>query len=177
MLQCLFEKFWAVVKNAFSYEAKKPMSYIFSSFIFIFLLVGTLGGYLCYSYPFFSMFEVTAVFSMMAWLTTFFIFISSERYLVHLCQPRRNWFFTVIKTFLLVPIELISEFSRPLALTVRLTANVLVGHIISNSAYLLVVKFSTWFVLLNPILIVVECCVLVIQSYIFSRLIYFYISE
>uniref|UniRef100_A0A1I7WD53 ATP synthase subunit a n=1 Tax=Heterorhabditis bacteriophora TaxID=37862 RepID=A0A1I7WD53_HETBA len=34
-----------------------------------------------------------------------------------------------LKTFTILIVELVREFSRPLALTVRLTVNILVGHL------------------------------------------------
>ena len=40
-----------------------------------------------------------------------------------------------LKTFSILLVEIVSEFSRPLALTVRLTVNIIVGHLISISIY------------------------------------------
>ncbi|PZR22118.1 MAG: hypothetical protein DI535_27035 [Citrobacter freundii] len=40
-----------------------------------------------------------------------------------------------LKTFSMLMVELVREFSRPLALTVRLTVNIMVGHLISMILY------------------------------------------
>ena len=40
-----------------------------------------------------------------------------------------------LKTFSILMVEIVSEFSRPLALTVRLTVNIMVGHLIRIILY------------------------------------------
>jgi F0F1-type ATP synthase membrane subunit a len=40
-----------------------------------------------------------------------------------------------LKTFRILLVEIVSEFSRPLALTVRLTVNIMVGHLIRIILY------------------------------------------
>ena len=45
------------------------------------------------------------------------------------------------KTLRILIVELVSEFSRPLALTVRLTVNIIVGHLISIMLYLLIENY------------------------------------
>jgi F0F1-type ATP synthase membrane subunit a len=40
-----------------------------------------------------------------------------------------------LKTFSILLVEIVSEFSRPLALTVRLTVNIIVGHLIRMILY------------------------------------------
>jgi F0F1-type ATP synthase membrane subunit a len=40
-----------------------------------------------------------------------------------------------LKTLRILAVELVREFSRPVALTVRLTVNIIVGHLISMILY------------------------------------------
>lgn len=40
-----------------------------------------------------------------------------------------------LKTLRILAVELVREFSRPIALTVRLTVNIIVGHLISIILY------------------------------------------
>lgn len=40
-----------------------------------------------------------------------------------------------LKTFSMLAVELVREFSRPIALTVRLTVNIIVGHLIRIMLY------------------------------------------
>lgn len=161
------------LKTLFDFDKNKPNSYWLTTFLFITLLVFTLGGFLPYSFPFFRMAEFTLVFSLLAWMTAFLTFISRERFSLYLYPKGSSW----LKNFFMIPIELISEFSRPLALTVRLTANVLVGHILIQVMYWLITFVSPWFIIGYVFLISMECCVLVIQSYIFARLVQFYLNE
>jgi F0F1-type ATP synthase membrane subunit a len=75
-------------------------------------------------------------------------------------------------------IEVVSEFSRPIALTVRLTVNVLVGHIIRGVFYSIFEFFlGNYFFFFIIFCILIECFVFFIQSYIFSRLIFLYLNE
>lgn len=83
-----------------------------------------------------------------------------------------------LKTLSILLIELVSEFSRPIALTVRLTVNIIVGHlvriIIYQSLELFLGNYFFWLLILA---ILIECFVFFIQSYIFSRLIFLYLNE
>lgn len=82
------------------------------------------------------------------------------------------------KTLSILGVEFVSEFSRPLALTVRLTVNVMVGHLVSFMVYQLLEFFlGVGFVWFTVFAIMMECFVFFIQRYIFSRLIYLYLSE
>lgn len=75
-------------------------------------------------------------------------------------------------------VEIVSEFSRPLALTVRLTVNIMVGHLIRIMIYMGLENFiGEKYVWLSVLAIMIECFVFFIQSYIFSRLIYLYLNE
>uniref|UniRef100_A0A0N5BTN6 ATP synthase subunit a n=1 Tax=Strongyloides papillosus TaxID=174720 RepID=A0A0N5BTN6_STREA len=51
-------------------------------------------------------------------------------------------FFRMAEFTLVFRIMLVSEFRRPLALTVRLTANVLVGHMLMSAVYYIVTFIS-----------------------------------
>uniref|UniRef100_A0A0K0FLV9 F-ATPase protein 6 n=1 Tax=Strongyloides venezuelensis TaxID=75913 RepID=A0A0K0FLV9_STRVS len=143
------------------------------TFLFITLLVFNLGGLLPYSYSFFRIIEFTLVFSLVAWMTSFLTFISSERFFLYLYKKGDN----VFKSFFFIVIELISEFCRPVALTVRLTANVIIGHLVIKSLYYLMTFICPWFFFGYVFIIIVECFVLIIQSYIFARLVQFYLNE
>lgn len=83
-----------------------------------------------------------------------------------------------LKTFRILMVEIVREFSRPLALTVRLTVNIIVGHLIRMVIYQGLELFSgDVYVWVTVLAIMIECFVFFIQSYIFSRLIYLYLNE
>ena len=75
-------------------------------------------------------------------------------------------------------VEIVREFSRPLALTVRLTVNIIVGHLIRIIIYQgLELRLGEKYIWLSVFAIIIECFVFFIQRYIFSRLIYLYLNE
>lgn len=61
-------------------------------------------------------------------------FISREKFSVYIRKGGDKY----LKTLRMLLIEIVREFSRPLALTVRLTVNIMVGHLISIMIYQLV---------------------------------------
>merc|ERR1711909_235228 len=80
----------------------------------------------------------------------------------------------------LVLVELTSLFIRPLTLFVRLMANIIAGHIllILLRNFYLIFPFFIFnrFIIILLILVLLEICVSLIQSYVFSILISLYIN-
>nr|YP_009229283.1 ATP synthase F0 subunit 6 [Allodiplogaster sudhausi]ALT06536.1 ATP synthase F0 subunit 6 [Allodiplogaster sudhausi] len=174
MMSVMVNKFLTSLIDVFSYNSKLPLSSVISIFTFLLLLVCNFGGYFTYSFCPCGMVEFTFVYAMTAWMTTFLTFISSEKFSVYMSKDGDG----VLKTISMLMVELVSEFSRPLALTVRLTVNIMVGHLISMMLYQgLELSLGEKYVWLSVLAIMMECFVFFIQSYIFSRLIYLYLSE
>nr|BCD52146.1 ATPase subunit 6 [Strongyloides sp. EN-2020c]BCD52158.1 ATPase subunit 6 [Strongyloides sp. EN-2020c] len=168
----LFSKFFSFLKDVFSYNVSSYNSYIFSYCIFFFLLVSCFGGYFSYSFCFLGVVWFTFFFSISTWFSTFLFLISSQKFSVYFKKPGDGFF----KTFFLLFVEIVSEFSRPIALSVRLFANIMVGHFISLAFYVFFECFYD-FSFFIVFAIFFECFVFFLQSYIFSRLIYLYINE
>jgi F0F1-type ATP synthase membrane subunit a len=158
----------------FSLDRNFLLGSFFSFFIFVFLLLCCFGGYFCYSVCICGMFEFTFSFALICWLTTFLLFIRSEKFSIYMRKGGDSY----LKTLIIFLIEAVREFSRPVALTVRLTVNILVGHIISLVLYGLfenvVGNYFSFFIIFA---ILLECFVFFIQSYIFSRLLFLYLDE
>nr|YP_009550278.1 ATP synthase F0 subunit 6 [Heterorhabditis indica]YP_817452.1 ATP synthase F0 subunit 6 [Heterorhabditis bacteriophora]ABJ80696.1 ATP synthase F0 subunit 6 [Heterorhabditis bacteriophora]AZU95937.1 ATP synthase F0 subunit 6 [Heterorhabditis bacteriophora]QAA11082.1 ATP synthase F0 subunit 6 [Heterorhabditis indica]QAA11094.1 ATP synthase F0 subunit 6 [Heterorhabditis bacteriophora] len=173
MLKSLSDKFMSVVNMAFSYSNTLPMSYFISVFTFIMLLTCCFGGYFSYAVCPCGLFEFTLTYALLAWLSTFLSLFSSEKFSVTMSKEGDSY----LKTFTMLMVELVSEFSRPLALTVRLTVNILVGHLMVEAVYELAEFVLHSGVMLSVLIIAFESCVFFIQSYIFSRLVYLYLSE
>nr|YP_009312565.1 ATP synthase F0 subunit 6 [Contracaecum ogmorhini sensu lato Australia]AOV63327.1 ATP synthase subunit 6 [Contracaecum ogmorhini sensu lato Australia] len=174
MLGVLVKKFLSVLVVVFSYDGDLPLSSVISIFTFVVLLTCCFGGYFTYSFCLCGMLEFTFVYAVVAWMSTFFTFISSEKFSVYITKEGDGF----LKTFSMLLVEVVSEISRPLALTVRLTVNVLVGHMISMMIYrFLELTAGAGYVWLTVLAIMMECFVFFIQSYIFSRLIYLYLNE
>nr|YP_009113337.1 ATP synthase F0 subunit 6 [Anisakis berlandi]AES86020.1 ATP synthase subunit 6 [Anisakis berlandi] len=174
MINVLVKKFLGVLVTVFSYTEESPLSSVISIFTFIVLLTCCFGGYFSYSFCPCGMIEFTFVYAIVAWMSTFFTFITSEKFSIYMAKEGDSF----LKTFSMLLVEIVSEISRPLALTVRLTVNVLVGHMISMMLYqLLELTLGLGYVWLTVFAIMMECFVFFIQSYIFSRLIYLYLNE
>nr|AGY95401.1 ATP synthase F0 subunit 6 [Hypodontus macropi] len=174
MLNVLVKKFFYSLVGVFSYSKVLPLSSVISIFTFIVLLICCFGGYFTYSFCPCGMVEFTFVYAMVAWLSTLLTFISSEKFSVYMSKGGDSY----LKTFSMLLVEIVSEFSRPLALTVRLTVNIMVGHLISMMLYMGIEKFwGEKYLWVSILAIMMECFVFFIQSYIFSRLIYLYLNE
>ncbi|NP_006956.1 ATP synthase F0 subunit 6 (mitochondrion) [Caenorhabditis elegans] len=174
MLNTLVKKFLNSLVGVFSYTNTLPLSSVISIFTFIVLLTCCFGGYFTYSFCPCGMVEFTFVYAAVAWLSTLLTFISSEKFSVYMSKPGD----TYLKTLSMLLIEIVSEFSRPLALTVRLTVNITVGHLVSMMLYQgLELSMGDQYIWLSILAIMMECFVFFIQSYIFSRLIFLYLNE
>lgn len=64
-------------------------------------------------------------------MSTLLTFISREKFSIYIRKEGDRF----LKTFRILLVEIVSEFSRPLALTVRLTVNIMVGHLIRMMLY------------------------------------------
>nr|YP_001700368.1 ATP synthase F0 subunit 6 [Haemonchus contortus]ABY64775.1 ATP synthase subunit 6 [Haemonchus contortus] len=174
MINVLVKKFFLGLKEVFSYSVVLPLSSLISVFTFVVLLICCFGGYFCYSFCPCGMVEFTFVYAMMAWMSTLLSFMSSEKFSIYMSKSGDKF----LKTTSMLMVELVSEFSRPLALTVRLTVNIAVGHLISMMLYMMMENVvGEKYVWLTIFAIMMECFVFFIQSYIFSRLIYLYLNE
>nr|YP_011013865.1 ATP synthase F0 subunit 6 [Cylicocyclus ultrajectinus]WPY71319.1 ATP synthase F0 subunit 6 [Cylicocyclus ultrajectinus] len=174
MINGLVKKFFGALVDVFSYSNILPMSSVISFFTFIILLICCFSGYFTYSFTPAGMVEFTFIYAMVAWMSTLLTFISSEKFSVYMSKGGD----TYLKTFSMLLVEIVSEFSRPLALTVRLTVNIMVGHLISMMLYMGIENFlGEKYVWVSILAIMMECFVFFIQSYIFSRLIYLYLNE
>lgn len=127
LLGVLVSEFLGSLSLVFGYSGVLPLSSVISVFTFLVLLTCCFGGYFVYSFCPCGIVEFTFVYAVVAWLRTLLTFMSGEKFSVYVAKLGDRF----LKTFRILLVELVSEVSRPLALTVRLTVNILVGHIIS----------------------------------------------
>lgn len=84
-------------------------------------------------------------------------------------------------TIIMTPIELISKFTKPFALTVRLFANMIAGHVIVLSLIGIIFLFGSWVALgaipMALFIQALEILVIVIQAFIFSLLAAVFIGQ
>lgn len=104
-----------------------------------------------------------------------FIFKAIKRFLAHLVPSGTP----NVLIPLIVVIELVRNFIRPITLSVRLAANIVAGHLLIrlvNGGRLSLVT-APIIVLSGMVLIVLEVSVAFIQGYVFSTLRVIYFSE
>ncbi len=86
----------------------------------------------------------------------------------------------ILMSFIVI-VEVLSNLIRPLALTFRLTANIMAGHLLMSLIGGALISLSFSFIVLGSLvqslLVIIELGVSVIQAYVFSTLLILYISE
>lgn len=168
------KKFLSSLIGVFSYRMNLPLSSFISIFIFLVLLTFCFIGYFSYSFTPCGIVEFTFTYAMLSWLRAFLTFISREKFSIYIRKSGDKF----LKTLRILAVELVREFSRPIALTVRLTVNIIVGHLIRIMIYqLLELSLGDLYIWFTVFAIMIECFVFFIQRYIFSRLVFLYLNE
>lgn len=85
-------------------------------------------------------------------------------------------------TLVMTPVEIIGKFTKPFALTIRLFANMIAGHVIVLAMIGLVFTFGSWFIAPAPIamaigIMILEVLVSFIQAFIFALLASVFIGQ
>ncbi|MDE3172821.1 MAG: F0F1 ATP synthase subunit A [Gemmatimonadota bacterium] len=85
-------------------------------------------------------------------------------------------------TIVMTPVELIGKFTKPFALTIRLFANMIAGHVIVLAMIGLVFVFGSWLIAVPPIamavgIMILEVLVAFIQAFIFALLAAVFIGQ
>ncbi len=176
MAEMSYEFIASMVRENVGSEGRQYFPFIFS--LFMFILFGNLLGMIPYSYTFTSQIIVTFVMAI-----TIFIGVTVIGLIRHGLH-----FFTlffpsgtpIALAPLLVPIEIISYFVRPVSLSVRLFANMMAGHTMMK-------VFGGFAVLMGlfgvaPIILLValtgfEVLVAVLQAYVFTVLTCMYLND
>nr|QUE27111.1 ATP synthase F0 subunit 6 [Scatoglyphus polytrematus] len=181
IFSCFFYFFLAMVKGEVDCAKHDPAKGVYLFIMTIFLVV--------FSYNFLAMFPfifsltshlfVTLPISYCFWLGVIFFslvsgFKSFLSHLVPLGTPLALMSFMVM-------VELLSNLIRPLALTLRLTANMMAGHLLMSLIGGGLVGSSVGVLMLGSVLqsllVFMELGVSLIQAYVFSTLLLLYLSE
>ena len=176
MAEMSYEFIANMIRENVGAEGRKYFPFIFT--LFMFILMGNLVGMIPFSYTFTSQIIVT-----FAMAVTIFIGVTI------IGLMRHGWHFfslfmpsgtPMVLAPLLIPIEIISYFVRPVSLSVRLFANMMAGHTMMK-------VFGGFTVLLGvlgiaPILLLValtgfEIMVAVLQAYVFTVLTCLYLND
>nr|YP_010324993.1 ATP synthase F0 subunit 6 [Rhipicephalus haemaphysaloides]UDU84726.1 ATP synthase F0 subunit 6 [Rhipicephalus haemaphysaloides]UNO54447.1 ATP synthase F0 subunit 6 [Rhipicephalus haemaphysaloides]UNO54460.1 ATP synthase F0 subunit 6 [Rhipicephalus haemaphysaloides] len=172
----LLKKFFQEISNNISLPKMKNCLII--SAIFIFILTSNVMGLLPYVFTSTSHLIFTMFFAFPFWLT-FIMFSLINKFnmvMAHLVPMGSP----MILSFFMVVIETVSNLIRPITLSVRLTANMISGHLLIHLLSSITMFGHLLFVLSIPfiiILLILETAVAFIQGFVFVILISLYINE
>ena len=139
--------------------------------IFFFILINNLLGMI----PFFpGGYNLTGNIAVTMVLSVIILLVvnlnGNKHYWKHIFVPNPWWLFPIM-----IPVEIVSIFSKPIALMIRLFANITAGHIVILSLISLIFIFKTLWV--SPVSVVfvvfmdcIELLVAFLQAYIFTLL-------
>ena len=186
-IQCLVEMSYEFVANMVKENAGKGSQayFPFVFTLFMFILFGNLLGMIPYSYTFTSQIAVTFTLAAIIFVGVTLIALLKHGFKFF------TYFFPsgvpIALAPLLIPIEIISYFIRPISLSVRLFANMLAGHTMMKVFAGLIIMMGSAGGLLKigavlPLLAVtgltgLEFLVAALQAYVFSILTCMYLHD
>ena len=179
-IQAMSELFYEFIANMIRDNVgsggKKFFPFIFT--LFIFTLFGNILGMLPYGYTFTSQIAVTFFMAMVVFLgVTLIGLFKHGLHFFSLFFPHGAPIFTAP---ILIPIELVSYLSRPISLSVRLFANMTVGHVLLKVLAGFVVALGIFGVVPLVVLVAItalELLVALLQAYIFTILCCIYLND
>ncbi|MDR0406574.1 MAG: F0F1 ATP synthase subunit A [Holosporales bacterium] len=151
--------------------------FVFS--VFFFILGGNVFGMLPYTFTFTS--HIIVTFGLAAFVFCVVTLVGFARHGVKFLRTFAPQGVPVPVLLLLVPVEIISYFSRPFSLAVRLFANMMAGHtmikVFAGFSVSLGVFFGLTPMFVNVALTAFELLVAVLQAYVFSVLTCVYLHD
>lgn len=179
-LQCMAESLYAfvnaIVLDTIGEEGKKYIPFILS--LFLFILFGNLLGIIPHSFTFTSHIIVTLALALVVY--TLVLILAFKKFglafFKRFIPPGVPWIIIPI----LVPVEVISFFFRPMSLAIRLFANMLAGHILLKifaGFCVMLGVYAVFPVVFNAAFLGFEVFVAGLQAYIFTILSCVYIQD
>lgn len=174
--ECLYEFVGGIMRENVGADGMKFFPFMFS--VFLFVMFGNLLGLFPYSFTFTSHLTAVGCLSLLAML-------------VNVCVGIKRRKFGWLRTFLprgvpmvfaplIIPIEFVSFLSKPLALTIRLVANMTVGHIMLKIIAGFVVGLGIFGfapLVFDAAIVCFEVFVSLLQAFIYTVLSCIYLSE
>lgn len=176
MAELFYEFIANMIRDNVGNAGKKFFPFIFT--LFIFTLFGNILGMLPYGYTFTSQIAVTFFMAMVVFLgVTLIGLFKHGLHFFSLFFPHGAPLFTAP---ILIPIELVSYLSRPISLSVRLFANMTVGHVLLKVLAGFVIALGFFGVIPLVVLVAItalELLVALLQAYIFTILCCIYLND
>ncbi len=175
-VEMFYEFIAGMVDENAGHEGRPYFPFIFT--LFMFILFGNLLGLLPYGFTFTSHIIVTFAMAAVVFVGVTLIGIARHgfRFLTLFVPHGVPWPLLII----LVPIELLSYFIRPLTLSLRLFANMMAGHTMLAIFAGFVVSLGVFGILpfsVNVALIFLELLVGALQAYVFAILTTLYLND
>jgi F-type H+-transporting ATPase subunit a len=181
--EMLYDVVFGLTREYLNEEGRKYFPFVFT--LFMVVLMGNLLGLIPYSFTYTSHIAVTGALAL---------FVFGMATLVGLWKHKLHFFslflpsgLPILMAPLIIPIEIISYLSRPLSLSVRLCANMMMGHtmlklIAGFCASLFFLGFGLQLVgivpfLINTALTGLELLIAFIQAYVFAILTCIYLRD
>ncbi|MBO5441669.1 MAG: F0F1 ATP synthase subunit A [Alphaproteobacteria bacterium] len=179
--QCIpesaYEFIYRLITENIGKEGLKYFSFIFT--LFLFIVTGNLLGLFPYSFTFTSHIAAVGSLSILALVINIFVGIKNKKW-----GYLRTFFPKGIPLAiapLIIPIEIISLLSKPFSLTIRLVANMTVGHIMLKSIAGFVVALGLLGgeipLIFAGLIIAFEIFIGILQAYIYTILSCIYLSD
>lgn len=176
MVEIFYEFIRDMVRDIVGEEGMKYFTYIFTLFLFIFF--ANILGMIPYSFTVTSHLAVTAFLALAVFVTVTFIgFWKHGTHFFSFFAPSGA---PKVMLLLLVPIEVISYFVRPVSHSIRLGANMMAGHVALKVFASFCVSLGGFFFvpLLGMLgLTALEFLVAALQAYIFTILTCIYLND
>lgn len=181
--EMLYEFVAGMVRDNIGAGGRPFFPFIFS--LFMFILVANLAGMVPYAFTVTSHLAVTMAFAVFVFLLT--IIVGLARHGLHFFSLFLPPGTPILLMPIIIPIEVISFFSRPVTLGVRLFANMTAGHIlmkvfagfiISMAAAGGAIAFISWLPFVaNVAVTALEMLVAGVQAYVFALLTCVYLND
>lgn len=173
----LFYEFIAnMIRDNVGAAGKKFFPFIFT--LFIFTLFGNVLGLIPYGFTFTSHIAVTFFMALVVFVAVTLIGLFKHGlHFFSLFFPHGAPLFTAP---ILIPIEIVSYLSRPISLSVRLFANMTVGHVLLKVLAGFVVALGIFGVVPLAVLVAItalELLIALLQAYIFTILCCIYLND
>ncbi len=180
MAELCYEFVANMLRDNVGHEGRKYFPFIFS--LFMFVLFGNVLGMIPGSFTYTS--HVIVTFAMAAVVFIGVTIIGFARHGLHFLRMFFPEGAPLATAIILVPIEIISYFSRPFSLAVRLFANMTVGHIILKVMGGFVVSLGAFYVIPGIVpfaflggITVLEFGIALLQAYVFTILSCIYLHD
>lgn len=180
MAEVFYDFVASMLRDNVGSEGRKYFPFIFS--LFMFVLFGNVLGMIPGSFTYTS--HVIVTFAMAAVVFIGVTIIGFSRHGLHFLRMFFPEGAPLATAVILVPIEIISYFSRPFSLAVRLFANMTVGHIILKVMGGFVVALGGFYVIPGIVpfaflggITVLEFGIALLQAYVFTILSCIYLHD